>query len=132
MGAQNPYQTYQQNSVTTATPGELTLLLYNGCLKFLMFAKKAIQDKNIEKRNENLIKAQNIINELMITLNPDVQLSENLLQIYDYLNRRLMEANTKNDFKIIEEVEDFVVELRDTWKQAIQANRQPVAQGGQV
>ena len=97
MAINNPYKSYQQNSVTTASPGELTLMLYNGCLKFIRIAKKAIADNNIEEKNTNLIKAQKIIQELMVTLNMDVAVSKDMMALYDYLNRRLIEANTKSD-----------------------------------
>ena len=124
MAMNNPYKSYQQNSVNTASPGELTLMLYNGCLKFIKLAKKAITDKNVEEKNTNLIKAQNIIHEFMVTLNMDVKVSSELMVMYDYINRRLVEANVKSDPAILEEVEGFVTELRDTWKQVIQLNRQ--------
>ena len=124
MAINNPYKSYQQNSVNTASPGELTLMLYNGCLKFIKLAKKAITDKNVEEKNINLIKAQNIIHEFMVTLNMDVKVSSELMVMYDYLHRRLVEANVKSDLTILDEVEGFVIELRDTWKQVIQLNRQ--------
>ena len=73
MAINNPYQSYKQNAVNTASPGELTLMLYNGCLKFITLAKKAINDGNVEVKNTNLIKAQNIIHEFMVTLNMDSQ-----------------------------------------------------------
>lgn len=119
MAVNQPYQTYKQNAVNTSSPGDLTLMLYNGCLKFITLAKRAIEDKNIEKRNENLGKAQNIINELMITLNLEIDISKNMLQMYDYIYRRLVEANTKNDINILNEVEGYVIEFRDTWKEVI-------------
>lgn len=115
---------YKQNSVTTASPGELTLMLYNGCLKFLNKAKLAIQDKNIQDKNTNLLKAQAIISELMATLNLDIEVSKNMLALYEYMNRRLVEANIQNDISIIEEVEGLVTEFRDTWKEVIRINRQ--------
>lgn len=124
MAVTNPYQQYQNNSVNTASPGELTLMLYNGCLKFITLAKKAIETNNIAEKNTNIQKAQNIVSELMVTLNTDVKVSQNLLSLYDYLNRRLIEANVKNDVAILNEVEEFVLEFRDTWKQVIQLNRQ--------
>jgi flagellar secretion chaperone FliS len=133
MGSNNPYQSYQQNSVNTASPGELTLMLYNGCLKFIHLAKMAIQEKNIELKNTNLIKAQKIVQELMVSLNMDLEVSKNMMSLYDYLNRRLIEANIKSDVVILDEVEEFIVEFRDTWKQVIQINRQKqFAQGGQA
>ena len=120
----NPYQSYQQNSVNTASPGELTLMLYNGCLKFITLAKKAITAGNVQDKNTNLIKAQNIIHEFMVTLNMDIKVSDELMVMYDYIHRRLVEANVKSDLTILEEVEGLVRELRDTWKQVIQINRQ--------
>lgn len=115
---------YKQNSVTTASPGELTLMLYNGCLKFLQKAKLAIQEKNIQERNMNLQKAQAIISELMSTLNMDIEISKQMLPLYEYMNRRLIEANIQKDVAIIEEVEGLVTEFRDTWKEVIRINRQ--------
>ncbi|MDN4492227.1 flagellar export chaperone FliS [Ureibacillus aquaedulcis] len=115
---------YKQNSVTTASPGELTLMLYNGCLKFLTKAKNAIADKNIEEKNTNILKSQAIIAELMSTLNMDIEISKQMLPLYDYMNRRLIEANVKNDTAIIEEVIGLTTEFRDTWKQVIQITRQ--------
>src|SRR5690606_8417938 len=120
MAVNNPYQSYQQNSVNTASPGELTLMLYNGCLKFIHQAKKAIEEKNIEMKNTNIQKAQSIIQELMVTLNMDMEVSKNMMSLYDFMNRRLMEANIKNDASILAEVEGLVTEFRDTWKEVIQ------------
>ena len=108
-------------------------MLYNGCIKFIKLAKKAITDKNVEEKNTNLIKAQNIIHEFMVTLNMDVKVSSELMVMYDYINRRLVEANVNGDLAILEEVEGFVTELRDTWKQVIQMNRkQQFANSGQA
>ncbi|MCR8851222.1 flagellar export chaperone FliS [Lysinibacillus fusiformis] len=115
---------YKQNSVTTASPGELTLMLYNGCLKFLNKAKQAIQEKNVQEKNTNLQKAQAIIAELMSTLNMDIEISKQMLPLYEYMNHRLVEANIQNDVAIIEEVEGLVTEFRDTWKEVIRINRQ--------
>ncbi|MFC0477853.1 flagellar export chaperone FliS [Robertmurraya beringensis] len=133
MAVNNPYQAYQQNTLNTASPGELTLMLYNGCIKFINQAKIAIQAKNIEDKNKNLIKAQKIIQELMVTLNMDVPMSKELMAMYDYLYRRLVEANMNNNIGILDEVLSFVTEYRDTWKQVIKINRQKqFAQGGQA
>ena len=115
---------YKQNSVTTASPGDLTLMLYNGCLKFLNKAKHAIQEKNVEEKNTNLIKAQAIISELMATLNMDIEISKNMFALYEYMNHRLVGANIQNDVAIIEEVEGLMTEFRDTWKEVIRINRQ--------
>ncbi|MEG0450245.1 MAG: flagellar export chaperone FliS [Lysinibacillus sp.] len=115
---------YKQNSVTTASPGELTLMLYNGCLKFLNKAKVAILEKNVQEKNTNLQKSQAIIAELMSTLNMDIEISKQMLPLYEYMNHRLVEANIQSDVEIIEEVEGLVTEFRDTWKEVVRINRQ--------
>ncbi|MGD6776481.1 flagellar export chaperone FliS [Sutcliffiella horikoshii] len=133
MAMKNPYQAYQQNSVNTATPGELTLMLYNGAIKFMKLAKKGIEDKDIEMKNTNLIKAQKIVQELMVTLDTNHDVGKSMMTMYDYMNRRLIDANLKNDSAIVDEVEGLMLEFRDAWKQVIQANRQQAfAQGGQA
>lgn len=120
----NAFNAYKQNSVTTASPGELTLMLYNGCLKFLGKAKVAMEQKDIQEKNHNIQRSQAIIVELMSTLNMDIEISKQMLPLYDYMNRRLVEANIKNDPAIIEEVEGLVTEFRDTWKEVIKITRQ--------
>jgi flagellar secretion chaperone FliS len=123
MSILNANKAYQNNSVQTASPGELTLMLYNGCLKFIGLARTAIEMKNTEEKNKNLLKAQKIIQELMVTLNMDLEVSKSLMQMYDYINRRLIEANIQSDVKILDEVEDYVLDFRNTWKEVIQINR---------
>ncbi|KPB05642.1 flagellar export chaperone FliS [Bacillus sp. CHD6a] len=133
MAMKNPYQAYQQNSVNTATPGELTLMLYNGAIKFMKLAKKGMEDKNIEMKNTNLIKAQKIVQELMVTLDSSHDVGKSMMTMYDYMNRRLIDANLKNDSSIVDEVEGLMMEFRDAWKQVIQSSRQQAfTQGGQA
>ncbi|WP_053218583.1 flagellar export chaperone FliS [Virgibacillus senegalensis] len=124
MSMQQQYQAYKNNSVTTASPGELTLMLYNGCLKFTKQAVKDIEAGNHEQKNINIQKAQKIIQELMVTLDQKAEISKEILPIYDYINRRLMEANINSDKEIVEEVMGLVEEFRDTWKEVIKLNRQ--------
>jgi flagellar secretion chaperone FliS len=123
MSILNANKAYQNNSVQTASPGELTLMLYNGCLKFIGLARTAIEMKNTEDKNTNLLKAQKIIQELMVTLNMDLEISKSMMQMYDYINRRLIEANVQSDARILDEVEDYVLDFRNTWKEVIQINR---------
>lgn len=118
------YNVYKQNSVTTASPGELTLMLYNGCIKFIEHAKKSIEDKNIEQRNYYIQRAQAIISELMSTLNMDIEISKQMLPLYEYMYYRLTQANIKNDIAILDEVKDLVTEFRNTWKEVIKITRQ--------
>ena len=133
MSMRNPYETYQTNAVTTASPGELTLMLYNGCLKFVKQAKQAIESNEIEKKNRSIQRAQDIVQELMVTLNTDIPVSKSMMQMYDYINRRLIEANIKNDSAMLDEVEGYVLEFRDAWKEVIRQSRlTQYREGGQA
>ncbi|MBA2874640.1 flagellar export chaperone FliS [Thermaerobacillus caldiproteolyticus] len=132
MVTQQFHQVYQQNSVSTASPAELTLMLYDGCLKFLNKGKQAMRENNIQERNTNLQKAQRIIQELMVTLNQEYEIAKQMMVMYEYMNRRLIEANINNDLSIVEEVEGFVTEFRDTWKEVIRLNRQKQFKGDRV
>lgn len=119
----NPYGQYKQNSVMTASPQELTLMLYNGALKFIGKAKIFIEQKNIQKANESLIRAQDIIRELNITLNMDYEVSQNLRSLYTYIIERLVDANISKDIKVLDEVGEMITELRDTWKEAMKLSK---------
>lgn len=120
----NVFNAYKQNSVSTASPGELTLMLYNGCIKFIGKAKVAINEKSISERNFNIQRAQAIVGELMSTLNMDIPISKEMLPLYEYMNRLLIQANIKNDIAALDEVEMLVTEFRDTWKEVIRITRQ--------
>ncbi|SEQ25033.1 flagellar export chaperone FliS [Piscibacillus halophilus] len=121
-GAQ-PHLAYQQNSVTTATPEELTLKLYSGCIRFIKLAKKAMEENNIQDKNTNIQKAQDIIRELMVTLNMDYDISHQLMPLYEYMNHQLLQANIKNDPALLEEVQGMAEDFRETWQQVMKANK---------
>ncbi|WP_312109731.1 flagellar export chaperone FliS [Brevibacillus reuszeri] len=121
----NAAQTYQSNQVTTATPADLTLMLYNGALKFLKQGKAALEEKDMVKAHEASLKVQNILYELMSTLNKDYDISKEFSKLYEYMLQRTIEANMRKDIEILLEVEDLFVQFRDTWKEAMQlAKRQ--------
>lgn len=120
------YQVYQTNSVQTASPQELSLMLYNGCLKFIKLARKAFDEKNIEAKNTNLTKAQAIINQFRITLDMDVELSKDLDALYVFIHEQLVKANIQNNLEALQVAEDMVLELRDTWKQMMKQATAPV------
>lgn len=115
----NAAQTYQNNQVTTATPAELTLMLYNGAIKFIKQAKAAIEEKKPDKAHEYCIRVQDILNELICTVNRDIPISEQFLIMYEYMLRRMVEANVKKDVTILDEVEDYFTQFRDAWKEAM-------------
>lgn len=124
MSMPNPYQAYRQNAVNTSSPGELTLMLYDGCLKFIRLAREAINNDDMQKKNINIQKAQNIITELMVTLDMKYEISKQMMPLYDFVRRKLIEANIKNSLQSLEEAETIVTEFRDTWKEVIRLTRQ--------
>ena len=124
MAINNPYATYQNNSVNTSTPGELTLMLYNGCLKFIEQGKRALASGNVEEKNTAIQKAQAIVSELMLTLDQSVAVSKEMLILYEFANSRLIDGNIQNDPALLDEAAGIITEFRDTWKQVIQINRQ--------
>lgn len=115
----NPYAQYKNNSVLTASPQELTLMLYEGAIKFCHQAEVAIDSKNIQESHRLIIRVQDIVSELRITLNKKYPIAEEMDRIYDYIIHRLMEANFNKDKTILEEVIGHLRELRDTWKEAM-------------
>lgn len=121
MTSQTAYQQYKQVQVKTANREKLLIMLYKGCIKFLRLAKKGIQEENIEMANEYILRSQDIIKELMNTLNREQggQIAENLYNLYDFMNRQLIEANVRKDTAPIEIVEDMMLELLETFQVAI-------------
>ncbi|MFZ7944692.1 flagellar export chaperone FliS [Neobacillus sp. 19] len=120
---QNPQEVYLRNQVNTARPEDLTLMLYNGAIKFLNQAKMAIEKKDIPKANSSLVKTQDIITELMTTLNMDYEISKSLVSLYDYMKNRLIEANIAKDVAAIVEIESMLLELRNTWAMAMKQGK---------
>ena len=119
---QNAAQTaeyYRRQQILTATPEQLTLMLYNGALKFINEGIKAIQEKSYEEANNKLIRVQNILSELQATLKMEYEISTNLYALYDYAKRCLIEGNMKDDIAKIEEAKEIITELRNAWHEAM-------------
>lgn len=117
MPAPNPYEQYQKNKIMSASPAEVTLMLYEGAIKFCNVAIMAIQNGEVEKAHNNIKKAQRIIEEFRNTLDRKYPVAEDFDRIYVYLLQRLLEANIKKDPEILEEVNKHLHMLRDTWKE---------------
>ena len=118
----NMANAYQRNAIMTATPAELTQMLYEGAIKFCNIAIVAIEKKDIEKANANIKKAQAIINELRVTLDHKYSVWEDFERVYDYIARRLLEANLQKDIEIIEDALKYIREMRDAWKEVMRLN----------
>ncbi len=119
MPTQNPYEQYQKNKILTASPAEITLMLYEGAIKFCNIAIMAIENNEIEKAYTNIRKTQRIIEEFRNTLDRKYPVSEDFDRIYVYLLQRLYVANIKKDKEVLEEVNTHLRSLRDTWKEVM-------------
>lgn len=128
----NALNQYKQNTVFTATPEELTLMLYDGGIKFMNIARYNIENNEVEKAHSSLIRAQDIIIELKSTLNKDYEISTNLDRLYDFIMDRLIDANISKKKEPIEEALEILTELRDTWKEVMKNVKKKVYQNRQV
>ncbi len=122
----NVLNQYKQNAVYTATPEELTLMLYDGCIKFMNMAKYHIEKGNVPKAHESLIRAQDIIYELRATLDDKYEISSNFRKLYDFVLDRLISANLRKEIKPIDEALEIMTGLRDTWKEAMKQVKKAV------
>lgn len=119
----NAAEAYRQQRILNAPPEHLTLMLYNGCLKFIDDGREFLEKKDYENANTSLQKAQRIISEFRLTLNFDYEIAHQLLPLYNYIYDRLVEGNIWSDLKKIDEAKEIVVELRDAWVEAMKKAR---------
>ena len=118
----NAYAAYNRNKVLTASPADLTLMLYDGAIKFCNFAIAGIESKDVEKAHVNIMKTQKIIEEFLRTLDEKYPVYKDFENVYNYLMDRLREANVHKDKAILEEVLTHLRGMRDTWKEAMKQN----------
>lgn len=126
--AQSSFNQYKENSVSNAKPEELTLMLFNGLVKFILRARESIQGGRIPEAHNNIVRAQDIVQEFIRTLDHNYEVAESMALVYDYLYRRLVDANMKKDDAILAEVLGFSTDLRDTWAKAMKLSRIPQSQ----
>ena len=119
---QNGYAQYQNSKIMTASPAELTLMLYEGAIKFCNVAIMAIEKGDIEKAHVNIMKTEHIIEEFQGALNHKYQVAEHFDNVYDYIMYRLREANMNKDKEMLEEVLQHLRTMRDTWKEVMRLN----------
>lgn len=123
MLANRGYAAYANNKIATASPGELTLMLYEGAIKFSNLAIAGIEEKDVQKAHTNIMKVQRIIEEFQSTLDHRYPVAEEFEAVYAYLMRRLREANIKKDKEIMEEVLGHLRTMRDTWKEVMRLSK---------
>jgi len=119
-------RTYRANSILTASPGQLVLMLFDGALNSLALARKACDEAPSDPRqyevvNSQIVKAQKIIAELQNTLNMEAggEFSRTMYRLYDYYDRRLTEANLRKQSAPIAEVERLLGEVRNAWAEML-------------
>lgn len=116
---QNRMSEYQRNAILTASPAELTLMLYEGAIKFCNIAKMAIEKGDVQKAHDNIMRAQRVITEFRATLDHKYPVWEDFERVYDYIYRKLVEANMHKDLVPLEEALKYIREMRDTWKEVM-------------
>lgn len=121
MALPNAYAQYNNNKVMTASPGELTLMLYEGAIKFCNLAEMAVENKDVPKAHENIVKIQRIIDYLRQTLDMKYPVAQDFERIYVYLSQRLVEANMTKDIEILKEINQHLHSIRDNWKEVMKA-----------
>ena len=121
--AMNAAEQYRRQQILNAPAEQLTLMLYNGCLKFIDDGRAALEVKNYEEANIQLQKAQRIISEFRLTLNMDYEISHQLFPLYNYVYDRLVEGNIKSDLAQIDDARGIISDLRDAWLEAMKRAR---------
>lgn len=124
MALPNAYAQYNNSKVLTASPAELTLMLYEGAIKFCNIAIIAVEEGNVQKAHTNIVKVERIIDYLRQTLDMKYAVAEDFERIYNYLSQRLVEANLKKDKEILEECNTHLRAVRDNWKEVMRVNRE--------
>lgn len=120
---QRAMNAYQKNAIMTATPAELTLMLYDGAIKFCNIALDAMDKKDIQKAHENIKKAEAIITELRASLDRKYPVWEDFERVYEYIYKQLVAANLAKEKAPLEEALKRIREMRDTWKEVMRLNR---------
>lgn len=125
MAYNNAAKAYGNNKILTATPAELTLMLYEGAVKFANIALTALEKKDYETVNINIQKSRAIIVELTSTLNHKYPVAEDFKRMYDYIFALLVEANMKKDKEKLERALDEIRGMRDVWKEVMNRAKGP-------
>lgn len=124
MALPGAYAQYNNSKILTASPAELTLMLYDGAIKFCNIAIAAIEQQEIEKAHIHIVKAEKIIDHFRMTLDMKYAVAEDFERVYAYLASRLIQANISKDKEIVEEVCTHLRSMRDTWKEVMRINRE--------
>lgn len=123
MDASTTASTYRTQQIMTASPEELTLMLYNGAIRFVNESIQSLEAGNLEKAHNANLRAQNIVREFMATLDLRYGIAKNLLSLYDYIEYCLIQGNILKDKSQLEQARSMLQELRDAWVEAMKQVR---------
>ncbi|MCI8447356.1 MAG: flagellar export chaperone FliS [Eubacterium sp.] len=126
MLTKNGYAAYTNNKLMTASKGELTLMLYDGAIKFCNMAIAAIEERDIQKAHTNIVKVERIIEEFQSTLNYKYPVAKDFNNVYEYLQEQLTQANIRKDKEMLKRVLKHLRTMRDTWKEVMHKSVQNV------
>ena len=126
MLTKNGYAAYTNNKLMTASKGELTLMLYDGAIKFCNMAIAAIEERDIQKAHTNIVKVERIIEEFQSTLNYKYPVAKDYNNVYEYLQEQLTQANIRKDKEMLKRVLKHLRTMRDTWKEVMHKSVQNV------
>lgn len=131
---ENAYQNYRISNIETADQSKLILLVYDWVIRHCKMAKEKFKPDTIEERTDLLKKAEKGITELMIGLDMKKggEVAQNLYRLYDYMNRRLIDAGIKADVAAVDEVLKHLTDLRGAWAQVIHKNKDQISAGGTI
>ncbi len=120
MAAKKSHEAYKDTEIQTAGQGKLIVMLYDGAIRFLNIAMANMTPRKYDVVNANIIRAQDIVTELMLSLNMEQggEIAQNLFNIYAYMKKRLLEGNVQKDSEVLKEVVGLLEQLRDAWDQA--------------
>ncbi len=119
---QKAYAQYKNNKIMSASGPELTLMLYDGTIKFLNVADFALEKGDVQKAHENIVKTERIIEYLRNTLDMKYPVAQDFENMYSYISRRLVEANISKDRDIVTELNGHMHAIRDNWVEVMKAN----------
>ena len=125
MAQKNAAQAYGANKINTASPSELTLMLYDGAVKFCLRAKDGLEVKDYETVNTNIQKCRNIVVELMTTLDHKYPVAKDYETLYKYIFALLTEANMKKDMEMLDRALVELRDIRDIWKEIMKRTKGP-------
>ena len=111
------YNAYKQNSIMTASPKELVLMIYDAGVRNCNLAIEAFEKNEINKQHMYIVKAQDVNTELKVSLNHDIPISKDLDEKYDFLNDMLVKANILKDVEYVKIAKMMFSEFRDIWKE---------------